>query len=131
MSINNPYQTYKENTVTTASPGDLTLMLYNGCLKFIKQGRQAILDKNIEEKNTSLLKVQEIIRELMATLNMEYEISHQMMLMYDYILNRLIEANVNNNLEALDEASSHIKEFRDTWQQVIRLNRKMQYGQGL
>ena len=131
MSINNPYQTYKENTVTTASPGDLTLMLYNGCLKFIKQGRQAILDKNIEEKNTSSLKVQEIIRELMATLNMEYEISHQMMLMYDYILNRLIEANVNNNLEALDEASSHIKEFRDTWQQVIRLNRKMQYGQGL
>lgn len=117
--------------MTTASPGDLTLMLYNGCLKFIKQGRQAILDKNIEEKNTSLLKVQEIIRELMATLNMEYEISHQMMLMYDYILNRLIEANVNNNLEALDEASSHIKEFRDTWQQVIRLNRKMQYGQGL
>jgi len=131
MSLTNPYQTYQQNSVTTASPGELTLMLYNGCLKFIKQAREGMLAKHIEEKNTNLLKAQNIIRELMVTLNMDYEISQQMFAMYDYILNRLIEANIQNSVAYLDEVEGLVTEFRDTWKQVIQTNRRIQYGQGM
>ncbi len=129
MSVNNPYQAYQQNTVNTASPGELTLMLYNGCLKFIKQARQGIIDQHIENKNTNLIKAQNIIRELMVTLNMDYEISHQMMQMYDYMLNRLVEANIKNDIEALNEVEAYVIQFRDTWKQVIQLDRKKKYGQ--
>ncbi|MFV9510527.1 flagellar export chaperone FliS [Tepidibacillus sp. LV47] len=130
MSVNHPYQTYQQNSVTTASPGELTLMLYNGCLKFIKQAKQAIQEKKIEEKNTNLIKAQNIIRELMVTLNMDYEVAKHMMQMYEYILRRLIEANIKSDIEILNEIEGYVVEFRDTWREVIQINRRMQYGQG-
>ena len=126
--MNNPYQTYQQNSVTTASPGELTLMLYNGCLKFIKQAKHAIEEKNIEEKNTNIIKAQNIVRELMITLNMDIDVSHSLMLMYDYILNRLIEANVKNDNAILEEVEGYVIEFRDTWKQVVQLNRQKQYA---
>ena len=128
--MNNPYQTYQQNSVTTASPGELTLMLYNGCLKFIKQAKHDIESKNIEGKNTNIIKAQNIIRELMVTLDMDMEISKQLMPIYDYLVNRLIEANIKNNVAILDEVEGIVIEFRDTWKEVIQINRRMQYAQG-
>ncbi|MCQ5364517.1 flagellar export chaperone FliS [Anoxybacillus salavatliensis] len=126
----NPYQSYQTNAVQTASPGELTLMLYNGCLKFIAQAKKAIEEKDIEGRNTNLLKAQKIIQELMVTLNMEYEVAKSMMTMYDYIYRRLVEANIKSDLTILEEVEGYVKEFRDTWKQVIQLNRQRQYAQG-
>ncbi|EMI09486.1 flagellar export chaperone FliS [Anoxybacillus gonensis] len=130
MAMNNPYQSYQTNAVQTASPGELTLMLYNGCLKFIAQAKKAIEEKDIEGRNTNLLKAQKIIQELMVTLNMEYEVAKSMMTMYDYIYRRLVEANIKSDLTILEEVEGYVKEFRDTWKQVIQLNRQRQYAQG-
>lgn len=128
--MNNPYQSYQTNAVQTASPGELTLMLYNGCLKFIAQAKKAIEDKDIEARNTNLLKAQKIIQELMVTLNMEYEVAKSMMTMYDYIYRRLVEANIKSDMSILEEVEGYVKEFRDTWKQVIQMNRQRQYAQG-
>ncbi|WP_336883263.1 flagellar export chaperone FliS [Priestia koreensis] len=130
MAVNNPYQAYQQNSVNTASPGELTLMLYNGCLKFIKLGKQAIEQKDIEAKNTNLLKAQKIIQEFMVTLNTDVTISGDMMVMYDYINRRLMEANMKNDVAILDEVEGYVTEFRDTWKQVIQLNRQQTHGQG-
>ncbi|MGG3956364.1 flagellar export chaperone FliS [Bhargavaea massiliensis] len=130
MATNNPYQSYQTNAVQTASPGELTLMLYNGCLKFIAQAKKAIEEKNIEARNTNLLKAQKIIQELMVTLNMEYEVAKSMMTMYDYIYRRLVEANIKSDISILEEVEGYVKEFRDTWKQVIQMNRQRQYAQG-
>ncbi len=127
MAVSNPYQAYQENSVLTASPGDLTLMLYNGCLKFLNLAKKAIEEKNITEKNTNLQKAQNIINELMVTLNMDIEISKQMMALYDFVRTKLIEANVKNDLASLEEAESIMIEFRDTWKEVIKLNRQQTY----
>ncbi|AWI13552.1 flagellar export chaperone FliS [Caldifermentibacillus hisashii] len=127
MAVSNPYQAYQENSVLTASPGDLTLMLYNGCLKFLNLAKKAIEEKNITEKNTNLQKAQNIINELMVTLNMDIEISKQMMALYDFVRTKLIEANVKNDLAALEEAESIMTDFRDTWKEVIKLNRQQTY----
>lgn len=116
--------------MNTASPGDLTLMLYNGCLKFLKQAKLAIKEKKYEDKNTNIIKAQNIIREFMVTLDMKYEISQQMIQMYDYMLNRLIEANTKNEIDILNEVEGYVLEFRDTWKEVIQINRKQQHGNG-
>ncbi|QNG60263.1 flagellar export chaperone FliS [Bacillus sp. PAMC26568] len=130
MALNNPYQAYQQNSVSTASPGELTLMLYNGCLKFIKQARLAIEQKNTQDKNLNLQKAQRIIQELMITLNPEAAVSESMMSMYDYMNRRLIEVNMSNDLDILTEVEGYVTEFRDTWKQVIQSNRQQQFGQG-
>ncbi|WP_273124413.1 flagellar export chaperone FliS [Bacillus weihaiensis] len=130
MAMNNPYTAYQQNSVTTATPGELTLMLYNGCLKFIKQASVAIENKHYEEKNINVQKAQKIVTELMVTLNTDQEISNNLMVMYEYINHRLTEANIQNDSAILEEVEGLVVEFRDTWKQAIQLNRQQQHRQG-
>jgi len=125
----NPLQNYQQNAVNTASPGELTLMLYNGCLKFIHLAKLAINESRIQEKNTNLIKAQNIIQELMLTLKMEQEVSKQLMPIYDYLHRQLIQANIKNDVSILDEVEGFIVQFRDTWKEVIQLNRQKTYQQ--
>ncbi|AJD92131.1 hypothetical protein JMA_28140 [Jeotgalibacillus malaysiensis] len=124
--VRNPQQAYANNQVNTASPGELTLMLYNGCLKFIKQGQMAIEQNNIEQKNINIQKAQAILRELSVTLKTEQEVAKNMLALYDFLISRLMEANVKGSTEILDEVSGFVTEFRDVWKQVIQENRKLQ-----
>ncbi|GEL78701.1 flagellar export chaperone FliS [Tenuibacillus multivorans] len=124
MSYNQPHQAYQQNSIQTATPGELTLMLYNGCIKFIKLAKRGIENEDIETKNTNIQKAQNIINELMVTLNMDYEISHQMMPLYDYIGHQLVQANLKNDVEVLDEVEGLVVEFRDTWKEVLKLNKQ-------
>ena len=121
---------YKQNSVTTASPGELTLMLYNGCLKFMHLAKIAIREEKIQAKNTNIQKAQAIIQELMVTLNMDYDISRNMLALYEYMNQRLMEANMQDDLMILEEVEGLVTEFRDTWKEVIRLHRQEQFGQG-
>ena len=130
MSMANPYQAYRRNAVNTATPGELTLMLYDGCLKFIRLAKEAINNNDIQAKNTNIQKAQNIITELMVTLDMKYEISKQIMPLYDFVRSKLIEANVKNSVQSLEEAETIVTEFRDTWKEVIQINRKKQSTNG-
>ncbi|WP_440896331.1 flagellar export chaperone FliS [Amphibacillus sp. Q70] len=125
------YQAYKNNSVNTASPGELTLMLYNGCLKFIKYGKKGIEDQNMELKNTNIQKAQNIINELMVTLDQGSTIAKDMMPLYDYINHLLIDANIKNDLDILMEAYRLVEEFRDTWKEVLKQTRTREYKQGV
>lgn len=129
MALSNPYQSYQQNSVNTASPGDLTLMLYNGCLKFITLGKKAMETGNIQEKNNNLLKAQNIIHELMVTLNMDVAVSKDLLALYDYLNRQLIEANLKNNPAILDEVTEFVTDFRNTWKEAIQLNRQKQFTQ--
>lgn len=124
----NAYNAYKQNSVTTASPGELTLMLYNGCLKFLGKAKVAIEQKNIQEKNINLQKSQAIISELMSTLNMDMPIAKQMLPLYEYMNRRLIEANIKSDTSIIDEVEGLVTEFRDTWKEVIKITRQQQYS---
>ncbi len=115
----NPYQTYQQNSVMTASPQELTLMLYNGCLKFLKMAKKAMADKNFEEKNTNFIKAQNIIQEFRSTLDPEAAISADLEQLYEYIYNLMVTANMQNDLAALEEAEGYVLELRDTWKQAM------------
>lgn len=115
MATINPYQTYQQNSVMTASPQELTLMLYNGCLKFIKLAKRAMMENQIEDKNTNLIKAQNIIQEFRSTLEPDAEISANMEKLYEYTHSLLVAANMRNDLAALEEAEGYVTELRDTW----------------
>lgn len=124
----NAFNAYKQNSVTTASPGELTLMLYNGCLKFLNRAKLAIGEKNIEERNHYIQRSQAIIGELMSTLNLDIEISKQMLPLYEYMNRRLTEANIKSDPAIIEEVEGLVTEFRDTWKEVIKITRQQQYG---
>lgn len=127
MSVQNAYNAYKQNSVTTASPGELTLMLYNGCIKFIHQAKKAIEVNDIERRNKYVQKAQAILNELMSTLNMDVPVSKDMYNLYEYMYHQLTQANINSDSAILDEVENLTIEFRDTWKEVIQMNRQRQY----
>ncbi len=121
MATINPYQAYQQNSVMTASPEELTLMLYNGCLKFIKLAKEAMQDKQFEEKNKNLLKAQAIIQELRSTLNPDIALSKELEQLYEYQYNTLVEANMKNDETMLDAVLADVAELRNTWKQAMAL----------
>lgn len=123
MALPNPYANYQQQSILTATPGDLTLMLYNGCIKFIKQAEIAIDHKDVPAAYTAIVRAQDIIVEFMSTLDMEIEISHNLMALYEYIHRRLIEANIRKDKQILAECLELVTELRDTWAEVVRINR--------
>lgn len=126
MMSSKAHETYQRNQVQTASPGELTLMLYNGLVKFIKQGKQALESQQIEQTHVYILRAQDIISEFMVSLNMEYEISKELIPLYDYMKQGLIEANLNKDLDKLSEIESMAIELRETWVQVMKLAKQKQ-----
>lgn len=120
MYTNNGYNQYREQSVLTAGPGELVLMLYDGCLKQIRLARLAINENMAPERNNALQKAQEIVSELINTLDFEYELSDSLYALYDYFLNELITANVENSTNRLDSIESLLVELRDTWEQMVK-----------
>lgn len=122
--MNNAAQAYQTNSVTTATPAELTLMLYNGAIKFVKQAKAAIAENDISKAHESIIRTQNIINELIVTLNRDIPISEQFLIMYDYLLSRLITANIQKDVQILDEVEDFFVQFRDTWKEAMALAKK-------
>jgi len=110
--------------VTTALPQDLTLMLYEGLIKFSMLAKRAIEQGLIEQKNTNVQKAQSIILELQLTLNKSIALSKDLNNLYDYMQGRLIDANVKSDVVAIDEVIGFAEEFRETWKEAMKLARQ-------
>ncbi|WP_400162327.1 flagellar export chaperone FliS [Brevibacillus sp. TJ4] len=119
--LHNAAQTYQTNQVTTAAPSELTLMLYNGAIKFVKQAKQSVSEKNYAKSHEACIKVQQILYELLNSLNKDYPISKDFERMYDYMLRRTVEANMRKDIAILDEVEDLFVQFRDTWKEAIAL----------
>jgi flagellar protein FliS len=120
------YDQYRKTTVETLSPAKLLLMLYDGALNSLRNAQKAIEEKDISQAHNQLIKAQDIIAELMATLNMEVPISRQLYALYDYIQRRLIEANINKDIAIIDEAYQFISELRDAFAQAAYAAKRSQ-----
>ena len=129
--VNSAAEAYKKQQVMTATPEALTLMLYNGCLKFIKEGVEQLAEKNYEASNISVQKAQNIISEFRITLNMDYEISHQLLPLYNYAYDRLVEGNMKSDPALIQEATDIMTELRDAWAQAMKKAREEKGVQGM
>ena len=120
---------YQAQSVLTASPGQLVLMLYDGALRFLGLAREALESKEetsrrIEIINTNLVKAQNILAELQATLNHEAGGDHAANLdrLYDYYLRRLMEANLKKSAQPVIEVEALVRQLRDGWSEMLRSN---------
>lgn len=114
---------YKQNQIDTAPAEELTLMLYTGGITYIRRAKEAIQNKNVNQGHQLVTRVQDIVDELIITLDRSYPISEQLILLYDYMKRRLIEANIKKDTSILDEIEGYFIEFRDTWKQAMVIAR--------
>lgn len=119
---NGAYAQYNRNKILTASPAELTLMLYDGAIKFCNIAIMGIEQNDIQKANNNIIKVQKIIEEFQITLNFKYEIANDFNNVYNYLMKRLREANIKKDKEIMEEVSEHLHTMRDTWKEVMRLN---------
>ena len=124
MLANQGYAAYANNKIMTASPAELTLMLYEGAIKFANLSIAGIEEKDIQKAHTNIIKVERIIEEFQATLNHKYPVAKDFDNVYNYLLIRLKEANVKKDKEILEEVNMHLHSVRDNWKEVMRVNRE-------
>ena len=124
MALPNAYAQYKNSKVLTASPAELTLMLYEGAIKFCNIAITAIEQKEVEKAHINIRKAQKIIEHLRVTLDMKYPVAKDFDNMYQYIDRRLLEANISKDPDILKEVLTHLHAIRDTWKEVMRINRE-------
>lgn len=124
MSVaQNAYAQYNNNKVLTATPAELTLMLYDGAIKFCNMAIMAIEQKDVEKAYVNIMKTKNIITEFIITLDHKYPVAKDFENVYNYLKQRLHEANMTKDKEILEEVLGHLRTMRDTWKQVMELNR--------
>lgn len=124
MALPNPYAKYNNSKVLTASPAELTLMLYEGAIKFCNIAIIGIEQNDIQKAHTNIRKVEKIVDEFRSTLDRKYAVAEDFDRVYVYLLQRLLEANVKKDKAILEEVNMHLRSMRDTWKDVMRINKE-------
>lgn len=122
MSARNPYAEYTTNKVLTATPAEVTLMLYEGAIKFCNIAIMAIENGEIEKAHNNIRKAERIIEEFRNTLDRKYSVAEDFDRIYVYLLRRLFEANIKKDKDILEEVNMHLRSVRDTWKEVMKRN---------
>ena len=120
MALNTGYAAYANNKVMTASPAELTLMLYDGAIKFCNIAIRAIEEGDVEKAHNNIVKVENIIDEFRATLNHKYVVAEDFENVYVYLRERLSLANMKKDKEILEKVLKHLRTMRDTWKEVMK-----------
>lgn len=120
MPVRNGYAAYQNNKVMTASPGELTLMLYEGMIKFTNIAIIGVEEHDIQKAHNNIIKTENIISELQSTLNYKYPVAKDFNNIYVYLKERLVQANFKKDKAILEECLEHERTLRDTWKEVMR-----------
>lgn len=127
MALPQAYAQYNNSKILTAKPAELTLMLYEGAIKFCNISLDAIERNDIEKAHQHIIKVQRIIDYLRQTLDMSYPVAQDFDNIYSYLAMRLREANISKDPEILTEVNEHLHSVRDNWVLVME---KVAKGEG-
>ena len=120
MTNTHGYTAYASNRIMTASPAELTLMLYEGAIKFCNIAIAAIEKRDIEKAHNNIVKVENIITEFQSTLDHKYPVAKDFDNVYSYLQERLLEANLKKDKEVLEEILGHLRTMRDTWKEIMQ-----------
>lgn len=122
MALPNAYAAYNRNKILTASPAELTLMLYDGAIKFCNIAILGIEQSDVPKAHTNIKKTERIIEELLRSLDMKYPVAKDFENIYVYLLQRLHQANMTKDKEIIEEVLTHLRSVRDNWKEVMRAN---------
>ena len=116
------YSQYANNKILSATPAELTLMLYEGAIKFCNMAIMAVDQNSVEKANSSIIRTERIIQYLSDTLDTKYPVARDFDNVYSYLLQRLVDANISKDKAALEEVLGHLHTMRDTWKKVMAVN---------
>ncbi len=120
MALPNAYAQYTNSKILTASPAELTLLLYEGAIKFGNIAILKIEQGDVEGAHNNIVKVEKIIDYFRETLDMKYAVAQDFERVYVYLSARLLEANSRKDKEIMTEVVDHIRSMRDTWKEVMK-----------
>ena len=121
--VNNPYAQYQNSKILTASPAELTLMLYDGAIKFGNIAIMAMKENDVQKAHNNIIKVQRIIDEFRQTLDMKYTVAQDFENIYAYIFQLTLQANIKKDPDIMEEAVGHLRTLRETWVEVMKANK--------
>lgn len=124
MALSNAYAQYNNSKVLTATPAELTLMLYEGAVKFCNMAILAVEQKDVEKAHINIVKTEKIIDHFRITLDMKYPVAQDFERVYSYLSQRLVQANITKDKEILEEVCGHLRTMRDTWKEVMKINKE-------
>lgn len=122
MPPTNAASLYQGTKINTASPAELTLMLYDGAIKFCNIAMLGLEKNDYEKASTYIIKVQNIITEFRSTLDFKYATAKDFDVIYEYIYGLLVQSNIKKDMALLEEALGQIRNMRDLWKEVMRKN---------
>lgn len=120
IALPGAYSQYNNSKILTASPAELTLMLYDGAIKFCNIAIVAVEQKDIEKAHVNITKTERIVDYFRQTLDMSYPVAEDFERVYSYLGRRLVEANIKKDKEILEEVNQHLRSMRDTWKEVMQ-----------
>ena len=118
-----PQDAYRRQDVLTAGPVDLIVMLYDALKKNIVLGKRGIMKNDVPGAHKSLMKAQMIVTELINSLDMNYEISAELLDLYEFALKGLADANMHKDVTPLDPIIEMVDSIRDAWKEISSMNR--------
>ncbi|MDY5577994.1 MAG: flagellar export chaperone FliS [Lachnospiraceae bacterium] len=124
MALPNAYQAYANSKLMTATPAQLTLMLYDGAIKFTNIAIQAVEENDYGKANTYIQKTERIIEEFRNTLDFKYPVAQEFENVYKMIAEKLLYANMKKDAEVLQEVLKYLRIMRDTWEEVMKLAKR-------
>jgi flagellar protein FliS len=124
MDMSNQYQNYRATSISTFTPEELLIFLYNELSLYIHQAILKIKKNNLPDAHNSIIKAENIIQYLMDILDLNYPIADELLKLYSYMYKQLIQANIRKDESVLKEILSFVTELKDTWQQAQQKNRK-------
>jgi len=124
MALPNAYSQYNNDRIMMAKPAELTLMLYEGAIKFCNIGIMAIEQKDMAKAHNNIVRAEKIIAYLRSTLDMQYPVAQDFENIYVYLERKMTEANIKKDSEILEEVCGHLRSVRDNWKEVMHVNRE-------
>jgi len=116
----NGIQSYRKTNITTSDPVRLVIMCYEGVIDSLKLAKEKIKEKDYEKKAKAIIKAQDIIKELMCSLDFEKggKIANNLDSLYNYMLRRILQGDLNKDVRPIDEVIGMFTELLSAWQEV-------------
>jgi flagellar protein FliS len=122
MTARKNQDAYKDTEILTANQGKLIVMLYEGAIRFLKVAANNMNPRTYDVANTNIIRAQDIVTELMVSLNMEEggEVAQNLLNLYAYMKKRLLEGNIQKDSAIIEEVQHLLENLRDAWDQASR-----------
>ena len=121
--MNNPYQKYVDQSISTMTPGEMVVQLYEGIIKQLTKGCMCIDESDVKGANEAFQKAQRIIEHLMKTLDFKYEIADNLSELYIFFNTQIFQANMKKEKSFVEDIIPLVNELKEAYAESEKISR--------